>query len=101
MLKIFYNPDLPQIDDYYEPWTYDYEKLTNSPLSKHQPATRPKSLLTGENLQIEWGPNWEDDLAGTHVTGREDVNFSGLEREVYIKRIAARNPAGGLKNLCH
>jgi len=32
LLKIFYNPDLPQIDEYYEPWTYDYERLTNSPL---------------------------------------------------------------------
>ena len=85
LLKIFYNPNPPQIDAYYEPWTYDYDKLTNSPLSKHQPATRPKSLLTGENLQIEWGPNWEDDLAGTHVTGLEDVNFSGLEREVYLR----------------
>ena len=24
LLSIFSNPDLPQIDDYYEPWTYDY-----------------------------------------------------------------------------
>lgn len=85
LVKIFYNPDLPQIDAYYEPWTYDYDKLTNSPLSKHQPATRPKSLLTGENLQIEWGPNWEDDLAGAHVTGLEDINFNGLERQVYLQ----------------
>ncbi len=23
LLNIFHNPDLPEIDDYYEPWTYD------------------------------------------------------------------------------
>jgi len=83
--KIFYNPDLPQIDKYYEPWTYNYEHLTNSPLSKHQPATRPKSLLTGEDMSIQWGPNWEDDLAGAPVTAVEDINFSGLERKVYLQ----------------
>ncbi|MCC6260306.1 MAG: nitrate reductase subunit beta, partial [Anaerolineales bacterium] len=27
--NIFYNPALPTIDDYYEPWTYDYENLFN------------------------------------------------------------------------
>ena len=27
LLKIFHNPDMPVIDDYYEPWTYDYETL--------------------------------------------------------------------------
>ncbi len=25
--KIFYNPDMPELDDYYEPWTYDYQTL--------------------------------------------------------------------------
>ncbi len=28
--NIFSNPDLPELDDYYEPWTYDYEQLTNA-----------------------------------------------------------------------
>ena len=42
LLTIFSNPDLPQIDDYYEPWTYDYEKLITAPLSEHDPvAPRP------------------------------------------------------------
>ena len=27
LLTIFSNPDLPAIDDYYEPFTYDYETL--------------------------------------------------------------------------
>lgn len=31
LLTIFSNPKLPGIDDYYEPWTYDYETLTDAP----------------------------------------------------------------------
>ena len=83
--KIFHNPDLPHIDDYYEPWTYSYEKLISSPLQKHQPMARSKSLITGENIQVKWGPNWEDDLAGVNVTGQEDVNFRDLEREQFLR----------------
>jgi nitrate reductase beta subunit len=29
--KIFANPVLPAIDDYYEPFTYDYQHLHNAP----------------------------------------------------------------------
>ncbi len=85
LAKIFYNPDLPRIDDYYEPWTYNYADLVNSPLRKHQPSLRPKSAVTGENMRLEWGPNWEDDLAGVNRTGMDDVNFKGLEREAYLQ----------------
>ena len=38
---------LPNIRDYYEPWTYDYEKLTDAPLGDDFPVAQPKSLLTG------------------------------------------------------
>ena len=38
MGAIFHNPDLPLIDDYYEPWNYDYEKLVSAPRRRHQPA---------------------------------------------------------------
>jgi nitrate reductase beta subunit len=79
LLNIFHNPDLPAIDDYYEPWTYDYRKLTDSPERRHQPAIRPKSLITGDHIPVRWGPNWEDDLAGVTETGPGDVNFAGLD----------------------
>jgi nitrate reductase beta subunit len=84
LLNIFHNPDLPTLDEYYEPWTYDYDKLISSPRKKHQPSTRPKSLITGENLRIRWGPNWEDDLAGACETGAEDVNFNNLDHSIYL-----------------
>ena len=59
--NIFANPNLPQIDEYYEPFTYDYEHLQNAPEMKTPPTARPVSVLTGEKMEkIEWGPNWED-----------------------------------------
>lgn len=79
---LFYNPNQPSIDDYYEPWNYDYETLTNSPQKKHQPVARPKSSLTGDFMNIEWGPNWEDDLAGGHITGLEDPNVQKMEESI-------------------
>lgn len=83
-ITIFHNPDLPTVDEYYEPWTYDYGKLLSSPKKKHQPAIRPKSQITGENIRVQWGPNWEDDLAGVNKTGADDVNFSGLDYRIYL-----------------
>ena len=64
LATLFFNPDLPTIDDYYEPWTYDYETLTTRRPREHQPVARPKSQVTGRPIDLEWGPNWEDDLAG-------------------------------------
>ncbi len=84
-LNIFHNPDLPVIDDYYEPWTYDYEALTTAPSSRHQPAIRPKSLITGRPLDLKWGPNWEDDLAGIGCTAHGDINFQGLDFKLYLQ----------------
>ncbi|MGW2755958.1 hypothetical protein ACWC4E_34420, partial [Streptomyces sp. NPDC001273] len=52
LITIFANPVLPSLDDYYEPWTYDYETLTNAPLQEHTPVARPKSLITGKDMKI-------------------------------------------------
>lgn len=84
ILKIFFNPVLPSIDDYYEPWNYDYESLVNSPQGDHQPVARPFSSITGMKKDIEWGPNWEDDLAGSQVTGPLDPNWKGLEEQIVL-----------------
>jgi nitrate reductase beta subunit len=85
MARIFFNPDLPRIDDYYEPFTYNYEHLIKSPHSQHQPATRPFSQITGKKMEVRQGPNWDDDLAGTVETAAGDVDFAGLDRERYLK----------------
>ena len=43
LLTIFSNPKLPSIQDYYEPWTYDYETLTNAPAAGAHPG-RPAEV---------------------------------------------------------
>jgi nitrate reductase / nitrite oxidoreductase, beta subunit len=62
--SIFSNPRLPGIDDYYEPWTYDYDNLISSPVTDTVPVARPKSMITGKDMQIRWSANWDDDLGG-------------------------------------
>ncbi|UNK16249.1 nitrate reductase subunit beta [Paenibacillus sp. N3/727] len=85
LMNIFHNPDQPTIDDYYEPWDYDYEKLQQSPERKHQPVARPKSQITGEYMDLKWGPNWEDDLAGVHETGLLDPDMAGIQESVRME----------------
>ncbi len=80
--KIFYNPDMPLIQDYYEPWTYNYEHLTNAKQGQHSPVATAHSLISGDRLNLKWGPNWEDDLAGGHITGPEDPNIQKIEEDI-------------------
>ncbi|MBE0620542.1 MAG: nitrate reductase subunit beta [Burkholderiales bacterium] len=84
LLKIFANPNLPQIDDYYEPFTYDYQHLHNAPEMKAPPTARPRSLLTGERMEkIEGGPNWEEILGGEFAKRSVDSNFDDMQKEMY------------------
>lgn len=84
LAKIFANPDLPQIDDYYEPFTFDYDHLQSAPESKAFPTARPRSLISGERMEkIEWGPNWEEILGGEYSKRSEDYNFEGVQKEIY------------------
>ncbi len=84
LLRIFYNPYLPSIDDYYEPWTYDYEKLIEAEQGE-QPVAKPRSLITGEELEVKWGPNWDDDLAGSPEIASQDPNLRALEEEIKLE----------------
>jgi nitrate reductase / nitrite oxidoreductase, beta subunit len=76
--NIFHNPNMPIIDDYYEPWTYEYEHLFEAPEGDDQPTARAKSLITGERIDIQSGPNWDDDLGGSPDYARKDPNFENL-----------------------
>ncbi|MBN9376038.1 MAG: nitrate reductase subunit beta, partial [Cellulomonas sp.] len=70
LAKIFANPDLPELVDYYEPWSYEYDKLLSAPKdSAAFPVARPVSQITGKPMdKITWGPNWDDDLGGSTET---------------------------------
>jgi nitrate reductase beta subunit len=88
LAKIFANPDLPEIDDYYEPFTFDYEHLQTAPELEASPTARPRSLITGERMEkIEWGPNWEEILGGEFAKRSKDYNFEGVEKEIYLPRL--------------
>ena len=78
VLNIFHNPNMPRLDDYYEPWTYKYEDLFNAPEGADQPTARPISMITGQPMNIEAGPNWDDDLSGSPIYAANDPNFSSL-----------------------
>ncbi|HEC13412.1 MAG TPA: nitrate reductase subunit beta [Acidiferrobacteraceae bacterium] len=84
LMNIFANPDLPVIDDYYEPYTYNYGHLQTSPLSEAAPTARPMSQLDGGQMEkVSWGPNWEDDLAGEFKKRSQDKNFANIEKQIY------------------
>ncbi len=84
LAKIFGNPDLPEIDDYYEPFDFDYEHLQTAPELEATPTARPRSAITGERMEkIEWGPNWEEILGGEFSKRSADKNFDEIEKSIY------------------
>ncbi len=103
LLNIFFQPYMPKLDDYYHPWTYEYAKLYEGIEEEDQPVAEPISLITGKKMEINFGPNWDDDLGGSRLYAERDVNLE--EREIirdfgnifmfYIPRICNHclNPA--------
>ncbi len=84
LANIFANPDLPEIDDYYEPFDFDYDHLKSAPEGKAFPTARPRSKISGERMQkIEKGPNWEEILGGEFEKRSQDYNFEGIEKQIY------------------
>ncbi|HHB83530.1 MAG TPA: nitrate reductase subunit beta [Devosia sp.] len=84
LAKIFANPDLPEIDDYYEPFDFDYGHLQTAGESEAFPTARPRSKISGERMEkIEWGPNWEEILGGEFSKRSKDYNFEGVEKKMY------------------
>ena len=81
LANLFHNPHLPTIDDYYEPWTYRYGDLFSAPASDDQPTARPISMIDGKPVDIEAGPNWDDDLSGSPVYAANDPNLESVTDE--------------------
>jgi nitrate reductase / nitrite oxidoreductase, beta subunit len=82
--NIFANPDLPLIDDYYEPFTYEYDHLKTAKESKTVPTARMKSAITGKfKEKPDWGVNWEEILGGEFEKRSKDYNFAKIEKEIY------------------
>lgn len=84
LANMFANPDLPEIDDYYEPFDFDYDHLKSAPEGKAFPTARPRSKITGERMQkINKGPNWEEILGGEFAKRSADYNFEGVQKQIY------------------
>ena len=82
LANLFYNPALPELDDYYEPFTFRYEDLFNAPEGEHQPTAIPISAVTEQPIEIKSGPNWDDDLSGSPVYAANDPSLEGVSDEV-------------------
>ncbi|MEK7766651.1 MAG: 4Fe-4S dicluster domain-containing protein, partial [bacterium] len=79
--ELFHNPSQPRLDDYYEPWTYDFQHLFKAPEGADQPTAVPISRITGKQMDIKAGPNWDDDLGGSPVYAANDPNLGQLSDE--------------------
>ncbi len=82
LAKLFYNPALPSLEDYYEPFTFRYQDLFNAPQGPDQPTAIPISSITNQPLDIQSGPNWDDDLGGSKLYARSDPNRQNLPENV-------------------
>ncbi len=81
---IFANPHLPEMKDYYEPFTFDFSKLTGTKRFRTAPSARPYSLVTGQRMEkIEYGPNWEDNLGGSFNERKKDPNLKDFDTKGY------------------
>ena len=78
LFNIFHNPNFPTVEDYYEPFTYNYLNLIEAPPGDDQPTARPISMITGEPIDVKMGPNWDDDLGGSADYARNDPNLAEL-----------------------
>jgi len=85
LARIFSNPKLPEIHDYYEPWTYEYDTLLNSPAGEHTPVAKPKSLLTGKDMKISWSANWDDNLGGSQETAADDPILRQMSEHIAME----------------
>jgi nitrate reductase beta subunit len=81
LTNIFHHPHMPTLDEYYEPWTYDYDRLFTAPEGDDQVVARPISMITGKPIEVESGPNWDDDLGGSPVYAAHDPDLNGLPPE--------------------
>jgi nitrate reductase / nitrite oxidoreductase, beta subunit len=76
LLNMFFQPNMPKLKDYYEPFDFDYSNLYKAPPGSDQPVAEAFSQISGERIEkIEGGPNWDDDLSGSQLYAAEDVNL--------------------------
>lgn len=82
--NVFANPNLPLIDDYYEPMSYEYSHLHQAPDSKTPPTAQAVSCLTGKKMEkVKGSANWDDMLGGAFEKRSQDQNFENIQKAIY------------------
>jgi nitrate reductase beta subunit len=59
--------------------------VLDAPLGTENPSAHSISALTGRDMEMRWGSNWEDDLAGAPEHAAADPNLAGLEDQVRLE----------------
>ncbi|WP_284694450.1 nitrate reductase subunit beta [Geomonas sp. Red32] len=76
LASLFFQPNLPRIEDYYEPFDYDYGNLAGAPEGDDQPVARALSQVSGQPIEhIQGSANWDDDLGGSRLYAASDPNL--------------------------
>lgn len=84
LITIFANPNFPTIDDYYEPFTFNFSVLQKPVKFTTPPSARPYSMITGKLMEdVKAGPNWDDDLGGPFENRLKDGNLNGIDFKSY------------------
>jgi len=76
LLNMFFQPNMPKMEDYYEPFDFDYGNLYGAGEGTDQPVAEAFSQISGRRIEtIRGGPNWDDDLSGSQLYAAKDVNL--------------------------
>jgi nitrate reductase / nitrite oxidoreductase, beta subunit len=76
LLNMFFQPNMPKLTDYYEPFDFDYGNLYGAGEGTDQPVAEAFSQISGRKIEtIRGGPNWDDDLSGSQLYAAKDVNL--------------------------
>jgi nitrate reductase beta subunit len=76
LANMFFQPNMPKMEDYYEPFDFDYGNLAGAKQGDDQPVAKAFSQISGKTIEeIEGGPNWDDDLSGSQVYAAKDLNL--------------------------
>jgi nitrate reductase beta subunit len=76
LLNMFFQPNMPKMEDYYEPFDFDYGNLYGAGEGTDQPVAEAFSQISGRKIEtIRGGPNWDDDLSGSQLYAAKDVNL--------------------------
>ena len=72
------------MDDYYEPWTYDYETLIHSSAATIS-RLRPRSLVTGERYGDSSGARTGRMTSANGESARQDINLKKMAADITLE----------------